>query len=357
MPLLTCQADATIQRKTNGTFQYPLGVYPVEELTPKEGYISEFEQADGGDQSGDWEEWPDRYVLDVVVSAEKLQPLCRHLFAMMPPKVYPILDILGHDAFREVDPHISYDLVGLDIFLDGIMRFKDFLFEDGMCGFGAMSESPFFYVFVDEHKIVTIRVEATRRERLEKLLEAFELESSGPGKEPVGADGAAHEHRTVLSIGDNSKLLGAEEVVEQLRDEWRLVLNVDPETNMDDDGTDLGVTAWRCLVRCDPLESLKGKKKYAEVILDAESLREAEETAFEAVDELLEEGGVAEEFDDQIMVSADRLDAEGLADLIGAAEEGGTKKRKKGSKASPKEGVEEAEDEAGAGVVRRVRWL
>lgn len=355
MPTYTCQVDEKVERKTHGTFKYPLGVYPVEDLEPREGYIAEFEPADGGDQSGDWEEWPDRYVFDVVVSAEKLQPLCRQLFAMMPPKVYPILDILGRDAFREVDPHISYDLVGLDIFLDGIMRFKDFLYEDGLCGFGAMAESPFFYVFVDEHKIVTIRIEATRKERLEKLLEAFELDASTPGKEPVGADGAAHEHRTVLAISDDPRVLGPDEVVEQLRDDWRLVLNVDPETNLDEDGNDLGTTPWRCLIRCDPLEGTKAEKKYAEVIVDAENLRKAEELAFEAVEKLSEEGGVADEFEDQVMVSADRLDDAGIRDLLGSD---GKPARKAKSKAKSKGDKDEA---AGVGAdaegVRRARWI
>jgi hypothetical protein len=273
---------------------------------------------------------------------------------MMPPRVYPILDILGRDAFREIDPHISYDLVGLDVFLDSIMRFKDFLYEDGLCGFGAMSESPFFYVFVDEHKIVTIRIEATRKDRLEKLLDAFDLEASSPGKEPVGADGAAHEHRTVLSVGDDPTVLGPEEVIEQLRDEWRLVLNIDPESNIDDEGTELGVTSWRCLLRCDPLEATKGERKYAEVILDAENLRHAEELAFEAVDKLQEEGGLTAEFEDQVVVSADRLDEQGLRDLLGSKLGSTGKRRGKVERmASP-----ELELTPGvAGKVRRVRWL
>lgn len=359
MPTYTCHIDESLERKSHGKFKYPLGVYPVEDLEPREGYLSEFEQADGGDQTGEWEEWPDRYVFDVVVSIEKLQPLCRQLFAMMPPRVYPILDILGRDAFREIDPHISYELVGLDVFLDSIMRFKDFLYEDGLCGFGAMSESPFFYVFIDEHKIATIRIEATRKERLEKLLEAFDLEASAPGKEPVGADGAAHEHRTVLAIGDQPNVLGPDEVIEQLRDEWRLVLNIDPESNVDDDGTDLGVTPWRCLLRCDPIEvtgsgGTKAERKYAEIIVDAENLRHAEELAFEALEKLQEQGGLAEEFEDQVVVSADRLDEQGLKDLLGP---GGAPSRKRKSKAEAKTASEGDAPRGSPTSVRRVRWL
>ena len=73
--------------------------------------------------------------------------------------MFPILDVLGHDAFREIDPYVAYELVALDSFMDSVRRYEDFLYEDGLCGFGAMSEEPFFYVFVDEHKIVTVRAE------------------------------------------------------------------------------------------------------------------------------------------------------------------------------------------------------
>jgi hypothetical protein len=142
--------------------------------------------------------------------------------------------------------------------------------------------------------------------------------------------------------------------VEQLRDEWRLVLNVDPETNADDEGKDLGVTAWRCLIRCDPLDGTKGEKKYAEVILDAENLRAAEETAFEAVDGLREDGGLAEEFEDHVVVSADRLDEEGLRDLLGSTSKSGRKRRTKvGDEAKAGQAIAPLE----SGTVRRARWL
>src|SRR5207253_8978612 len=61
------------------------------------------------------------------------------------------------------------------------------------------------------------------------------------------------EHRTVLETADDrADLLNADEIVEVLRDEWRLVLNIDPETNLDEDAKDLGITGWRCILRCDP---------------------------------------------------------------------------------------------------------
>ena len=97
------------------------------------------------------------------------------LAPLLPGRVYPILDILGNDAFREVDPYIAYDPVGVERFLDVLHDHGGWLYEDGLVGFGAMSDSPFIYVYLDEHKIVTVRVESSLKERVEKTLAAFEL--------------------------------------------------------------------------------------------------------------------------------------------------------------------------------------
>src|SRR5690606_8912597 len=108
-------------------------------------------------------------------------------------------------------------------------------------------EEPFYYVFVDEHKIVTVRAEASLKERVERALASFDL---APVEEPAGVDAVAHEHRGVLAAPeDNAQLLTAEEVVERLIDAWRLTLNIDIDSNVDDDNRPLGMTLWRCLVR------------------------------------------------------------------------------------------------------------
>lgn len=290
-PVLTrCRVDETIERRQVDGFLFPLGVYPVEDLEPKPGYTLDFESADGGDDSGEWEEWPDRYVFDAVLSAERVPNLVRCLIAIMPTKVFPILDVLGHDAFREIDPFVAYDQVGLDRLIEAIKQVPAFFFEDGLCGFGAMSEDPFFYFFVDEHKIVTVRVEAELKETVERLLAAFGLEQS---ESAAGVDAAAHEHRSVLIAPDHEpRMLNFDEIVEQLRDDWRLVLNIDSEENVDDEGKELGETGWWCRVRVavlkdpadpnipppsDPSEDYESR--YVEVVLRAGCLREAEDLA------------------------------------------------------------------------------
>src|SRR5262249_25151279 len=138
------RVDKSIQRIEVDGVNFPLGVYPVEELKPRTGYTIHFEPADGDD--GEWEEWPDRYVFDIFVSATRVATLCRMLFSLLPGRVYPILDVLGQDEFREIDPYVAYELVSQERFLDAVRRYRDFFFEDGLVGFGAMSEEPFVYV-------------------------------------------------------------------------------------------------------------------------------------------------------------------------------------------------------------------
>ena len=327
-----CQLDETIKRVVTGGTAFPLGVYPVEPCEPRQGYAVEFEPADGdggGGDAGEWEEWPDRYVFDVVITAERLVSLTRVLVAMLPGRIFPILDVMGHDAYREIDPYISYELLGTDRFLDTLRRYAEFFFEDGLVGFGAMCDEPFFYMFVDEHKIVTIRVPAEERERVERALQAFGLEQIA---EPAGADSAAHEHRSVLlAPEDDPDTLTVDEIVEALRDEWQLVLNIDPESNLDDGGQELGTAQWRCLVRVHadtPAtrntslgtggSNSDGSVRYSEVFLEASCLREAEDLACDAVTTLGPAADFAPDFSlgDAVVVQADRMSPEQFRDGI-----------------------------------------
>jgi len=266
-----------------GDVSFPLGTYPVEEMVPVQGFTVLFEPADG-DNEGEWEEWPDRYVFDIVLDAQRVPHLVRHLLGLLPGRVYPILDILGSDAYREIDPYVSYDLIGLDAFTDTIKQFEPFFYEDGLVGFGAMSDEPFIYFFVDEHKIITIRCTMDARARVEKILRAFDLEEV---EEPAGADAAVHEHRSVITQpNEDPQVLSFEEILEEVRERWKLVLNVDPESNVDDDGKDLGITNWRMLARAEYED--EPLVRYVEIFLRASCMREAEEMGQAWADQLFD---------------------------------------------------------------------
>ena len=306
--------DNSLQRVAVADFAFPLGVIPAESVKPTQGYIVEFEAADGG-ESGDWEEWPDRYVYDVAVTATRLASLCRALFTLLPGRIYPILDILGNDAYREVDPYIAYDFVGVDHFLDGVRRHSGWLLEDGLVGFGAMCDDPFIYLSVDEHNLLTIRVETGQQEAVEKALAAFDLHALPDG--PITIDTVSHEHRTTLSCPpERPDLMTSEEIIEELIDRWRLRLNIDRERNIDDDGRSLGLTAWRCLVR--RFGEMDAHPEYAEALVVAHNYDEAELIALEAA---LDENPPADDDEawprDQVVI-ADRLRPEQLAQLMQA---------------------------------------
>jgi len=304
------EIDTSIERRQADGFDFPLGVYPLEECHPRSGYAVEFEPADGGEAEGEWEEWPDRYMYDIVVPARRLRPLVRALFSLLGLRVYPILDILGHDAYREVDPYIAYEPVGVDHLLGAIRRHGDWLFEDGMVGFGAMTDGPFLYVYVDEHKVVTVRTQADQRDRVERVLAAFDLEEAG---DAAGADASAHEHRTVLRAArDDVDLMVEDEIVAELREAWRLEFNVDRFTNQDDDGRELGVTCWRCIVRT---EGDNGTAhRFWETLVTAGCLDEAERLALEAVAVPPDDGSMAS------LLIADRVRPEEFAKILGRPE-------------------------------------
>ncbi|MCC6284775.1 MAG: hypothetical protein IT439_05660 [Phycisphaerales bacterium] len=326
----SCVADPSIERRNEGSFAFPLGVYPIEPLTPRPGYIMAFEPADGGDESDDVEEWPDRYVFEAVITATRVPALMRAILMMAPARVYPILDVLGYDAYREIDPYIGYDLVGVDRIWEAMRTFGPLFFDDGLCGFGLTCDDPFFYAFLDEHKILTLRVPPEMKDRVERVLRAFDLE---PCEDPQGADAAAHEHRSVLLVSDKPGIASFEEIVEHLRDDWRLALNLDPDSNLDEEGNPLGVTPWRCLIRI--TEEQPRRVRYAELVLWAASLSQAEETATNTIqkDETFRE----EHTIDMLVVNSDRLDEERALGL----REPFTLPRKAGT----------------PGHVMRVRWL
>lgn len=338
--------DKSLQREAQDGFSFPLGVFPVEPMKPRQGYVVEFEAADGGggsesgndqadslddpeieqdggiaepdaDEPGatvtpgdDWEEWPDRFMYDVLISAERLPALCRILFSILPSRVYPILDVMGHDDYREIDPYIAYDLVGMEKFYDALRSYGEWLYEDGMVGFGAMSVEPFFYVFVDEHKAVTIRAQLDLKEKVERVLGAFGLESV---PDILGADSAAHEHRTILiSPETDPEALAADDILDRLRELWLLQLNVDARANVDDEGKSLGITGWRCLLRCTN-EKEDEPEGYAEVLLSADCLETAERLATEAAGEPKTGGAWAS----VEPLNCDRLTPERLGEALG----------------------------------------
>jgi hypothetical protein len=306
-----CASDPKLSRQAaaNG-FRYPLGCVPAENLEPREGYLVEFESSQ--------EEWPDCYMFDAVVSAEKVEPLVRDLLRLAPVRVTPILDVRGDDAYREIDPYLGVEEIHKQAVVDMLASARAFLLEDGHCGFGVVAEEPLFYLYVDDHKMVTVRVGLTDAAEVEEIFAAHDV----PGDvEPIGVDAAAHDHLDTLWTDDNRRdLLDFYGMLDTLRYEWNLELNVDPATNVDDDGRRLGTSAWRVLLLLEPTQSPSGWRggaaprgeaggKYAEILLAADCLQ--------AVDELIQQvGAQLPGYRLADLVTADRIRPDELAQML-----------------------------------------
>jgi hypothetical protein len=178
-----------------------------------------------------------------------------------------------------------------------------------------MCYDPFVYVYLDEHKILTVRVETALREKVERILEAFDLSA---GVEGGGVDAVAHEHRSVLLCPpERPDLMTGEELIEEFCDLWRLRLNVDRDRNIDDAGRELGMTAWRCIIRRQMSEG--AQIDYAEVLAAAASLDEAETLSLDASLGSGPEAGdeqADEDWPRAQLVQADRITPEQLETLL-----------------------------------------
>lgn len=316
------ELDPALTRQEFDGFTYPIGVSPVTPGPMTPGYIVEFESADGASSGGepwageDWEEWPDRLMYDIVISAHRQRSLTRMLFDLLPGRVYPIVDVLGRDAFREVDPYLAYDPVGIERFLDGVRLYGDWLYEDGLVGFGAMSVDPFVYIFIDEHKVVTVRAALDLKDKVERILAALDL---APVAKIDSVDGMEHEHRGVLlAPPDRPDLLSGDDILDRLRSWWKLELNIDREKNVDDEGRELGVTAWLCLARCvRGEEGTPAVERFADVFLAADCLESASRLVAEAT---AKDPDDAREWDDVELLRTDRLMPQEMAEALGQPE-------------------------------------
>ena len=92
----------------------------------------------------------------------------------------------------------------------------------------------------------------------------------------------------------------------------RLVLNVDPDSNVGEEGQELGVCPWRCLARLAVEDD--EKCRYADILLTAPSLRRAEEMVVEATDKLLPKD--VADWDEATIINADRLRPEDFATIL-----------------------------------------
>lgn len=281
-----------LKRVTLGDFALPLGIAPEPGhlSPPMQGYTVAFVPGQDDD--------PDTYSFHIVVTHEKIAPILRRAFAILPPEVFAIIEIGSRDAYRSTDTYISREPIARDEFLRVWNRYEAFLLEDSAIAAGANSEEPFFEVFVDQWKGIAIHAPPSMREDVETMIQEFGLEEvvqtwPDPDDSELGhdEDDDRSHIRSVLDLSDASAP-DVDELLLTLRHEWRLELNIDPDANVDEGGRDLGSTLWHAVVIVDrtdhtAIESRNGgggQGGYASIWATAPSLSEMEQLIFNALD-------------------------------------------------------------------------
>lgn len=236
----TFQLRNDLQRHSLSGFQLPLGLEPTEAIAPRQGYTVDFVEGD--------EDVPDTYRYAIACSFEKIAPLLRDLFELLPDEVYPLVEASSKDAYRAVDIFGARETTLFDDFLETWAEYEQVILEDGAIGAGAQSDEPYMEVFVDSWKVVAVQVLEEQRDDVERILARHDIELVEHTWPPEVAErpDPPLTVREILVVEDEDSP-DIDEILFQLREAWGLELEVDPEDNVDDAGRRLGRTLWHAI--------------------------------------------------------------------------------------------------------------
>ncbi len=230
-----------IERTVINGFALALGITPGDVTPPTVGYTIAY--ASGRDDE------PDTYSFYVAVSHEQVAPILQKAFALLPEEVCAIVEISSRDAYRQTDVFLSQEEISKRDFLRTWDQWEPILLEDGSIAAGANSESPFVEIFVDQWKGVSIIVPLDMHDDVERLLASAGLnevqETWALGDENPALDNA--QIRPVLADLDGMAA-DIDDVLMELRHDWGMELNIDPDTNVDEGGRSLGLTLWHAVL-------------------------------------------------------------------------------------------------------------
>lgn len=257
-----------LQRSEIEGYKFPLGIEPVSLPAPKQGYTLEYTPGEDPD--------PDTYAFHVVVSHDRLRPLILDAFELLPEEVVPIVEIGSRDAYRALDVYIAQEPLPIEHFLRVWNRFEKLLLEDGSLGAGANAEEPFIEIFLDTWKGLMINVPIGMRREVERLLARHglrEVLETWPHDLERSQDAPSKLREVLVTVDSESPDL--DEILLQLREEWGLELDVDPEVNVDDNGRRLGMVLWHAVVLAS-LDGRRAKGAYLTFWVTAANLAEVE---------------------------------------------------------------------------------
>ncbi len=248
------------QRIKSFGFTYPYGSYPEDEFFQQIGYDAKYltdEQC---------------FYYKIVLPHERLQQMLSASFKLLPPTARLAAKVHSGDFYRDFDTHISDDLVDRDEVIEWAKEWGEVVLDDGFFGIGMFAEEETVEVFIDEHK--TIHIYHSDPDLMELFLEnqgiPFVMDLAFFWDEPH-----FHEPLPLDEKSDDEDYLTA---FEDLADRYELFLDLDDDTNTDDEGQPLGVNCWRVELRGYKPESSgdhqSAKGFYTTLYLNAETRRD-----------------------------------------------------------------------------------
>ena len=258
-----------LERDSLDGFDLPLGVVSADRRAPVQGYTLSYVPGE--------EDEPDSYAFHVVVTHPRVAPILHKAFELLPPEVVGIVEIGSRDAYRTVDVYLGASPVSRRRFLATWRRFEPLLLEECLVAAGANSEEPFIEIFLDQWKGIGIHVPLGMRDDVEAMLTSFGLEEVIETW-PIADDESSEtepEIRPVLELVDEFSP-DLDELILELRHDWALELNVDPERNADESGRNLGYTLWHAVVIVENANGNPDDGAYASIWATANSLAEME---------------------------------------------------------------------------------
>lgn len=236
-----CSLRPDIERAVIDGFALPLGISPGDITPPTVGYTIEYSTGEGDE--------PDTYSFYVAVSHERVASIVERVFSLLPAEVCAIVEISSRDAYRQTDIFLSREPIPLDDFLSTWRRWQAVLLEDGSIAAGGNSEDPFVEIFVDQWKGVSIIVPLDMRDDVEGLLTSLGLQEV-PETWAVGEENSAMENVRIRPVVESLDGAAADidDVLLELRRDWQMELNIDPDTNIDAVGRHLGNTLWHAVI-------------------------------------------------------------------------------------------------------------
>ena len=266
-----------LERERVGDFVLPLGLEGEGLPEPTQGYVLTFREGEEDD--------PDTYVFEATISHDRLRPLLQEALRLLPGEVRGILEVESLDAYRTLDVYLGGESLDRDDFLRDFTEFETVILEDASIGAGANAEEPFVEVFVDGWKTVSIEVPGELKSRVEAMLRRHglrEVEETWPPDPDHQVYGEIRV-RPVLRVEDDRDP-NLDEVVLQLRERWALELDVDPSRNLDEQGTELGLTLRHAIVMVVSADEDSDRGAYLNIWATAGSLSEMEQLIDEAIE-------------------------------------------------------------------------